>query len=169
MVFADWDRDGDLDLFLEAGGAVPGDQAHNVLFENPGHGHHWLTLQLGRHPDQSRRDRRPGPRRPVRARRPALGPPRDRRRVELRRQPPAPTIGLGRARAIDAVEISWPDGGTRQIVRDVPLDRAVEITEGREGFRLLERARPRGPGLPPTRFGRDPPASPAPPNRRPTQ
>ena len=44
--FADWDRDGDLDLFLEAGGAVPGDKAHNVLFENPGHGNHWLTLRL---------------------------------------------------------------------------------------------------------------------------
>ena len=44
--FADWDRDGDLDLFLESGGAVPGDKAHNVLFENPGHGNRWLTLRL---------------------------------------------------------------------------------------------------------------------------
>ena len=36
--FADWDGDGDLDLFVEIGGAAPGDQAHNVLFQNPGHG-----------------------------------------------------------------------------------------------------------------------------------
>ena len=35
--FADWDRDGDVDLFFEAGGATPGDKAHNVLFQNPGH------------------------------------------------------------------------------------------------------------------------------------
>ena len=46
------------------------------------------------------------------------------------------TIGLGRAGAIDDVEIAWPDGGTRQVTRGLPLDRAVEITEGREGFRL---------------------------------
>ena len=46
VAFADWDGDGDLDLFVEAGGAVPGDRAHNVLFENPGSGHHWLTVEL---------------------------------------------------------------------------------------------------------------------------
>ena len=46
MAFADWDRDGDADIFLEAGGAVPGDRAHNVLFQNPGYGNHWLTVKL---------------------------------------------------------------------------------------------------------------------------
>ena len=25
---------------------MPGDRAHNVLFQNPGHGNHWLTLKL---------------------------------------------------------------------------------------------------------------------------
>ena len=34
--FADWDSDGDLDLFVELGGATPGDQAYNALFQNPG-------------------------------------------------------------------------------------------------------------------------------------
>ena len=33
--FADYDADGDLDLFVEAGGAVPGDDAYNLLFRNP--------------------------------------------------------------------------------------------------------------------------------------
>ncbi len=42
----DWDRDGDIDLFVETGGAVNGDRYHNVLFQNPGQGHHWLTLKL---------------------------------------------------------------------------------------------------------------------------
>ena len=46
VAFADWDRDGDLDLFLEAGGATPGDRAHNVLFQNPGHRNHWLGVRL---------------------------------------------------------------------------------------------------------------------------
>ena len=42
----DWDRDGDLDLFIEMGGAINGDKYHNVLFQNPGQGNHWLTVKL---------------------------------------------------------------------------------------------------------------------------
>jgi hypothetical protein len=44
--FADWDGDGDLDLFVELGGATPGDQAYNALFQNPGHARHWLKIKL---------------------------------------------------------------------------------------------------------------------------
>ena len=44
--FADWDCDGDVDLFVEMGGAVPGDKANNLLFRNPGHGRHWLKVRL---------------------------------------------------------------------------------------------------------------------------
>ena len=44
--FLDYDRDGDLDLFVELGGATPGDQAYNALFKNPGHGRHWLKVKL---------------------------------------------------------------------------------------------------------------------------
>src|SRR5262249_54400488 len=41
-----WDRDGNLDLFVETGGAIPGDRYHNVLFQNPGQGNHWLNVKL---------------------------------------------------------------------------------------------------------------------------
>ena len=44
--FADYDCDGDLDLFVEAGGGVPGDKSFNLLFQNPGHGNHWLKIKL---------------------------------------------------------------------------------------------------------------------------
>ena len=44
--FADWDCDGDLDLFVETGGAVPGNRSHNLLFRNPGHDNHWLKVRL---------------------------------------------------------------------------------------------------------------------------
>ena len=43
---ADWDRDGDLDIYIELGGASPGDRYHDILFENPGQGNHWLSLKL---------------------------------------------------------------------------------------------------------------------------
>ena len=42
----DWDRDGDVDLFVQTGGAVNGDKFHNLLFQNPGQGNHWLTVKL---------------------------------------------------------------------------------------------------------------------------
>ena len=44
--FADYDGDGDLDLFVELGGGIPGDQGYNALFRNPGHGRHWLKVKL---------------------------------------------------------------------------------------------------------------------------
>src|SRR5262249_60688495 len=42
----DWDRNGTVDLFVELGGAIPGDKYHNALFQNPGQGNHWLTVKL---------------------------------------------------------------------------------------------------------------------------
>ena len=43
---ADYDGDGDLDVFIEVGGAVPGDRANNLLFRNPGQGRHWVAVKL---------------------------------------------------------------------------------------------------------------------------
>ena len=43
---ADWDRDGDVDVFIEMGGVFKGDRYHNILFQNPGQGNHWLTVKL---------------------------------------------------------------------------------------------------------------------------
>ena len=42
----DWRRDGNVDLFIELGGALPGDRYHNALFQNPGHDNNWLTVKL---------------------------------------------------------------------------------------------------------------------------
>jgi hypothetical protein len=44
--FGDLDRDGDQDIYAVIGGAVEGDTFRNALFENPGHGHNWITLDL---------------------------------------------------------------------------------------------------------------------------
>jgi hypothetical protein len=42
----DDDEDGDLDIFIQMGGATNGDQYHNILFQNPGQANHWLTVKL---------------------------------------------------------------------------------------------------------------------------
>jgi hypothetical protein len=141
VAFADWDGDGDADIFLQAGGAAPGDRAHNVLFQNPGNGAHWLTVKLVG----------------TRTNRAALG---ARIRIDLPRpdgtvvsryrtittgssfgaNPLACTIGLGLAAEIVAVDISWPTSRTRQTFRGIPIDNVIEITEGRHEFRVLARS-----------------------------
>ncbi len=45
--FADFDRDGDEDIYMVIGGAYSGDRFSSVLFENPGFANrNWITLEL---------------------------------------------------------------------------------------------------------------------------
>lgn len=46
VAFADFDNDGDQDVFIKIGGAVTGDLGYCAVFLNPGHGNHWITLKL---------------------------------------------------------------------------------------------------------------------------
>jgi hypothetical protein len=46
IAFGDIDNDGDQDIYAVMGGAYAGDVYPNVLSENPGTPHHWLTLEL---------------------------------------------------------------------------------------------------------------------------
>jgi len=118
VAFADWDRDGDADIFLEAGGAAPGDRAHNVLFQNPGYGHHWLTVKLvGTRTNRAALGAKirvdlPGPDGAVvsRYRTITAG-------SSFGGNPLACTVGLGQAKVVRALEASWP---TRPDPPDVP-------------------------------------------------
>src|SRR4029079_15112131 len=46
IAFADFDDDGDQDVYSALGGAYSGDLARNALFMNPGTTHRWLKLKL---------------------------------------------------------------------------------------------------------------------------
>ncbi len=139
VAFADWDRDGDADIFLEAGGAAPGDRAHNVLFQNPGSGNRWLTVKL-----VGTRTNRAG----LGARIRVEGEAADGSVASIYRtitagssfggNPLTCTVGLGRAVRIRELQVVWPTSRTRQAFRDVPLDRSIEITEARDGYRVLD-------------------------------
>lgn len=131
---ADFNGDGAADLFVQLGGAVPGDRSYNALFQNPGHDHHWLTLKLIG----------------TRSNRSALGaritialrdPDGSTRRLHRLISPGTSfggnalgqTIGLGDASAIESVAIRWPGpDAPDQVVRDVPMDGVIEVVEGEE-------------------------------------
>jgi hypothetical protein len=137
--FADWDRDGDVDVFLSSGGATPGDKAHNILFQNPGHGHHWINVKL-----KGTRSNRSAIGAQVRVDLPtASGGITSRYRVigsgsSFGGNSLATTIGLGQATSIPTLEVHWPATGLRQTFHKVPVDRAIEITEGRDDYRVLD-------------------------------
>jgi FG-GAP-like repeat/ASPIC and UnbV len=134
--FADWDRDGDVDIFLAAGGATPGDEAHNVLFQNPGHGNHWLNVKLvGTRSNRAAigAEVRVDTTDPVASRFRVIGSGSSFGGNSL-----ATTIGLGKASLVKTLEVHWPTSRTRQTFHDIPADKAIEITEGVDKFRVLD-------------------------------
>jgi hypothetical protein len=137
--FADYDADGDLDLFVVLGGGYPGDQGYSALFRNPGHGRHWLKVKLVG----------------TRSNRAALG---ARLRAEVERADGSTRtihrlignngsfggnslvehLGLGEATSLARLTITWPASGTEQTFDDLPADRFIEITEGAEDYRTID-------------------------------
>ena len=136
--FADWDGDGDLDLFAQMGGATPGDRAHNVLFANPGHGRHWLAVKLIG----------------TRTNRAAIG-----AKIRVKTRGPGGAtrsffrevssgssyggnsftqhFGLDSATKVESIEVNWPASRTSQVFQEVPVDRTVEITEGNDSYKTF--------------------------------
>jgi hypothetical protein len=140
--FADFDFDGDLDMLVVLGGGYPGDRGYNALFQNPGHGRHWLKVKLVG----------------TRSNRSALG---ARLRVDLAGPDGisrsihrmigsngsfggntlVETIGLLDTTSVARLTVDWPDSGTSQTFHDLAADRFIEIHEGVDSVRAL---RPEG-------------------------
>ncbi len=147
IAFADFDNDGDQDVFAEMGGAYPGDRYSDSLYENPGFGNHWLSVRLVG----------------ARSNRSALGArimvgvaaPDGHRFIyktvdsggSFGANPLRQTIGLGNADRIENLEVYWPATGETQLFADVPMDAFIEIVEGGDRFTQLDLARYRLGGL----------------------
>jgi hypothetical protein len=132
----DWDRDGDVDLFVQTGGAVNGDRYHNVLFQNPGQGNHWLTVKLaGKKTNRAAIGAR------IKLVTAGAKPRTIYRHVSsgssFGANPLQQTIGLAGADRVAVLEIHWPTSGTTQVFRDIAVDQAIEITEFAESYRPL--------------------------------
>ncbi len=133
----DWDRDGDVDLFVETGGPVNGDRFHNVLFQNPGQGNHWLTVKLvGKKTNRAA----------IGARIKVVT--SGEKALTIHRQVSSgssfgantlqQTIGLAKSDWVTLLEIHWPASGTTQVFRDIAANQAIEVTEFAENYRPLD-------------------------------
>jgi hypothetical protein len=132
----DWKRDGNVDLFEEIGGAVPGDRYHNVLFLNPGHVNNWLTVKLvGRKTNRVAIGAR------IKVVTAAAEPLTVHRHVSsgssFGGNPLQQHIGLGKAISVATLEVTWPTSQTTQVFHDVGVNQAIEITEFASDYRRL--------------------------------
>jgi tetratricopeptide (TPR) repeat protein len=138
VAFADFDHDGDQDVFHQLGGFFPVDRYANALFVNPGNGNRWLYLTL--QGTESNRDgfgaririvvrTRTGKRTLYRN----VGALSSFGGSTLRQE-----IGLGDAQAVESLTIHWPGSSEPQTFRDLPLDAHLKIVQGEERFERLE-------------------------------
>jgi len=135
IAFGDLDNDGDQDIYHQLGGFFPGDRYGNALFLNPGMGRNWITLFL-----VGSRDNRFG-----------VG---ARIKITIREQGVArqictvvgtggsfgssslrQEIGLGSAEQIESLEVYWPAARQSQRWEKLPVNRAIELTQGQAEFR----------------------------------
>lgn len=134
----DWNRDGNVDLFVELGGATPGDVFHDALFQNPGnHGNHWLNVKLvGKQTNQAAIGAR------IKVVTAGSNPQTIYRHVDggasFGANPLEQMIGVGRGELIDRLEVYWPTSGTTQRFQGVAVDQALEITEFASEYRRLD-------------------------------
>jgi hypothetical protein len=133
----DWDRDGNVDMFVKVGGAAPGDQFHSALFQNPGHDNKWITVKL-----VGRKTNRPSIGARIKVVTDGEEPLTVYRHVgfgsSFGGNPLEQTIGLGMARRIARLEVYWPTSDATQVFENVGTNQSIEITEFAKDFRSVK-------------------------------
>ena len=130
IAFGDLENTGNEDVFEEMGGALPGDTFQSALYHNPGHGNHWITLELEG----------------VQTNRAAFGARIDlaisengRKRHIFRTvgygssfggNPLRQHIGIGHATTVDKIEVTWPTSKTVQQFQNIRADQTFHLIEG---------------------------------------
>ncbi len=134
VAFADFDHDGDQDVFAEMGGAFAGDAFMDAMFENPGFGHAWIVVEaVGTKSNRSAFGAR------IRVDVTEDGKPRSIYRVvdnggSFGGNPLRQHIGLGAAEKVDALEIYWPATKIRQRFAGLTVNQSIRVVEGAKAF-----------------------------------
>ena len=139
IAFADFDHDGDLDVFEQMGGAFPGDRYYDALFENPGFpGTHWIEVRLS-----GVISNRFGVGCRIRA---VI------KENEIERSvyahissggcfggnPMTQHLGLSGATVVKRLEIFWPVTNETQVFENVSVNQRILVTEGKENYEIVE-------------------------------
>ncbi|HTB25349.1 MAG TPA: CRTAC1 family protein [Puia sp.] len=131
--FADVDNDGDQDIYIKVGGAVPGDAFYNSFYVNPGQNkNNWISVLLEG----------------TKSNRSAIGAhiavtftEESKKRTvfmdvnsggSFGSNPLRKEIGIGKAKLIDELIIKWPTSGIVQVFKNISPCQFIKIKEGNE-------------------------------------
>lgn len=136
IAFGDLNNDGQPEIFLHTGGAVPGDSYANAVFKAPGNANGWMEIRMvGKKSNRSAIGARikitlPGGRHIYRyvTSGSSFG-------ASAFQQ----HIGLAAAPRVEALEIWWPASDSRQTFRNLARNQAIEIQEFDKTFKPLPR------------------------------
>lgn len=133
MAFADYDRDGDPDLFVNNGGVALPDRWHDLFLENTTTGKHWIHVGVeGRKSNRSAIGAR------VRVTAGGVTHTQEKAAGQGFQSTNSPYLifGLAEATRADRVEIRWPSGLV-QSLGPLAADQAVIVTEGSDTPRRI--------------------------------
>ena len=129
IAFADFDGDGDQDIFEQMGGWYIGDPFVDALYQNPGFGNRWVALELvGGKSNRSA----------IGARIQLRFEDGEQSRVVYRRvcsggsfgaNPFRQSIGVGKAKSINELRIYWPATGKQQSFKNVTTNQRYRLAE----------------------------------------
>ena len=131
--FADFDNDGDQDVFQQMGGAKKVDKFRDALYANPGFNNNWIKIRLEG----------------VQSNRSAIGAKikitLDQGNQHIYRSINTggsfganslqQHIGIGSITIIDELEIFWPTSNTRQTFRNIRPNQSIQIREGEKSYK----------------------------------
>jgi Tfp pilus assembly protein PilF len=129
--FADYDADGDLDLYAPIGGAMFGDRQPNSLYQNSGTSNYWLKLRLvatSSNPDAI------GTKVSVTADQQKIFRTVDGGTGFGSMNDPLVLLGLGHAAMVSKLHIQWPSG-IQQTFLNIRANQLLVITEGQSQLR----------------------------------